>query len=218
MSGTTAEQPAASAADDDIFGAALTVEHDAVATGRREGKRDGMKQGYYEGREMGMKKGAELGRELAFYTACAHTWTALAQAQPQHALSSKSAHRPAQSTSAVSAALCQCHSRTGCFSLPLSMPSIRATASLHRLSTLLSSPSLASPLHPSFFDSLQTVRTRYKQLLIHMHVQHCMRRQSNELGDNEQDDDAEGENDDTREVGRRSQDMRRIAQAAELSF
>ena len=81
--------PAASPADDDIFAAALTVEHDAVAAGRQQGKRDGMKQGYYEGREMGGKKGTELGREVAFYAACAHTWTALAAAQP-HVLSTKS--------------------------------------------------------------------------------------------------------------------------------
>lgn len=81
---------AATGNDDDIFAASLTVEHDAVESGRQQGKRAGMKQGYYEGREMGTKKGVEVGREVAFYSACAHTWTTLAQSQP-HALSAKSA-------------------------------------------------------------------------------------------------------------------------------
>ena len=81
---------AAADADGDIFSAALTVEHDAVAAGRQRGKRDGMKQGYYEGRDIGLRKGAELGTELAFYAACVRTWTALARAQPL-ALNQKSA-------------------------------------------------------------------------------------------------------------------------------
>ena len=85
----------------------------------------------------------------------------------------------------------------------------------------MSSAPLASPLHPSFFDSLQTARARYKQLLIHMRVQHCMRRQKDGLGgdeadggDEEADGDEEGENG----ADRRTQDMRRVAQAVELSF
>ena len=110
-------------------------------------------------------------------------------------------------------ALCRVtHPLTCCLLCP------RAAASLQRLSSVLSSPQLASPLHPSFFDSLQTARARYKQLLIHMHVQHCMRRQNGELGDDEQDEEAEGDDDSDSEVGRRSHDMRRIAKAAELSF
>ena len=207
-------QPAAAIQDDDdIFAAALTVEHDAVTAGRQQGKRDGMKQGYYEGREMGVKKGVELGREIAFYTACAYTWTALAQAQPG-AISAKSAHH----THTLTPTPAQTAHHTCAPNPALSIVVPRATTSLQRLSMTLSSSSLASPLHPSFFDSLQTARARYKQLLVHMHVQHCMRRQSGELSEDEQDDGTEGGEDGDSKSGGRSRDIRRIAQAAELSF
>lgn len=84
----------------------------------------------------------------------------------------------------------------------------RASSSLTRLHALLSSPALSSPTHPDFFDSLQSVRHKYKQLLIHLNVHSCMRRQTGDLDSLPTPSSTSSQ----------PPDPRVLAQAAELSF
>ena len=86
--------------------------------------------------------------------------------------------------------------------------SARCLQSLQRLQALLRSESMRSPLHPDFFDSLQTVRTRFKQLLVALGVQSCIRRAADDL------DTATA----AAEEGGAALSMQSIARAAELSF
>ncbi|GFR49834.1 hypothetical protein Agub_g11774 [Astrephomene gubernaculifera] len=68
--------------EDDLFGAALSVEDTSIQKGREDGIKDGLLAGLAEGRELGIQKGYEIGQEVGFYAGCTRMWRALQAREP----------------------------------------------------------------------------------------------------------------------------------------
>ena len=212
---------------EDIFASALMVERDSIAAGHQQGKLDGMKQGYYEGAAMGDLKGTELGREVAFYVASTATWERLIQAQ-EAAAGGQQQQQPIPAKSNSNARLTRAP-RSSCSRMllpssprppvPRADVALRALRSLSRVRAVLSSSAMASPLHPGFFDALQSVRTKYKQLLIHLDLHQCMRRQAGDLDPTPSSSSSSSSfSSASLSSAHSSSDIRAVARAAELSF